>query len=250
MVHLIDRRLNDRGKSAVNRERFLRRYKTHVQDAVQEHGRRARSIDMSRAAKSGCRQGHLRARLQLRPGGDRESVLPGNREYVTGDRIPRPEGGGRRRRRQREGGDGRQPGRLRVLAVARRVHADLLRRPRAAAPAAHRVRPSAAQEHPRGLRQERRADQPRRAAHHDARRSRGASRSAARWRARRWDCKKHVRDWRGASAMPSSPRIACRSSIAWSGGSTRTAVPRRSRPALSATASCGRSRSRARSCSA
>jgi uncharacterized sporulation protein YeaH/YhbH (DUF444 family) len=27
-------------------------------------------------------------------GGDREFVLPGNREYVAGDRIPRPEGGG------------------------------------------------------------------------------------------------------------------------------------------------------------
>ena len=26
--------------------------------------------------------------------GDREHVFPGNREYVTGDRIPRPEGGG------------------------------------------------------------------------------------------------------------------------------------------------------------
>ena len=34
MVYLIDRRPNDRGKSAVNRERFLRRYKTHIQDCL------------------------------------------------------------------------------------------------------------------------------------------------------------------------------------------------------------------------
>ena len=39
-------------------------------------------------------------------GGDREFVLPGNREFVPGDRIPRPQGGGggggqRRRRRAR-----------------------------------------------------------------------------------------------------------------------------------------------------
>ena len=43
-------------------------------------------------------------------GGDREFVLPGNREYVAGDRIPRPEGacgdgGGRRRRRRGDGDD-------------------------------------------------------------------------------------------------------------------------------------------------
>ena len=34
MAQLIDRRANDRGKSAVNRERFLRRYKSHIQEAV------------------------------------------------------------------------------------------------------------------------------------------------------------------------------------------------------------------------
>ena len=34
MAHLIDRRLNDRGKNSSNRERFLRRYKTQVQEAV------------------------------------------------------------------------------------------------------------------------------------------------------------------------------------------------------------------------
>jgi uncharacterized sporulation protein YeaH/YhbH (DUF444 family) len=36
-------------------------------------------------------------------GGDREFVLPGNREYVAGDRIPRPEGSG-------SGGDGNDGG--------------------------------------------------------------------------------------------------------------------------------------------
>ena len=34
MNRLIDRRLNARGKSTVNRERFLRRYKTQIRDAV------------------------------------------------------------------------------------------------------------------------------------------------------------------------------------------------------------------------
>jgi len=34
MLQLIDRRPSSRGKSAVNRERFLRRYKSHIQAAV------------------------------------------------------------------------------------------------------------------------------------------------------------------------------------------------------------------------
>ena len=36
MSVIIDRRLNDRNKSAVNRERFLRRYKEHIQRSVQD----------------------------------------------------------------------------------------------------------------------------------------------------------------------------------------------------------------------
>jgi uncharacterized sporulation protein YeaH/YhbH (DUF444 family) len=39
-------------------------------------------------------------------GGDREFVLPGNREYVAGDRIPRPEGGGGSGGNGSEGGEG------------------------------------------------------------------------------------------------------------------------------------------------
>ena len=35
-MYLIDRRLNGRNKSAVNRERFLRRYKEHVRRAVKD----------------------------------------------------------------------------------------------------------------------------------------------------------------------------------------------------------------------
>jgi len=39
-------------------------------------------------------------------GGDREFVLPGNREYVVGDRIPRPEGSGSARGSGNEAGHG------------------------------------------------------------------------------------------------------------------------------------------------
>jgi hypothetical protein len=36
MAHFIDRRLNGKNKSAVNRQRFLRRYKSQIKKAVAE----------------------------------------------------------------------------------------------------------------------------------------------------------------------------------------------------------------------
>jgi len=36
MSYIIDRRLNDKRKSTVNRQRFLRRYRSHIRDAVND----------------------------------------------------------------------------------------------------------------------------------------------------------------------------------------------------------------------
>ena len=36
MVHFIDRRLNGKNKSAVNRQRFIRRYKSQIKKAVSD----------------------------------------------------------------------------------------------------------------------------------------------------------------------------------------------------------------------
>ncbi len=94
MNSLIDRRLNGRNKSAVNRERFLRRYKDQIRKAV--HGMiRDRSIqDMDQGGEI-----NLPARDISEPtfrhgaGGDREMVHPGNREFAKGDTFDRPQGG-------------------------------------------------------------------------------------------------------------------------------------------------------------
>ena len=95
MVHLIDRRPNDRGKSAVNRERFLRRYKSHIQEAVKKMVGDRRLADMESGGEIRVPKKDLsEPSFNFGRGGDREFVLPGNREYVAGDRIPRPEGGG------------------------------------------------------------------------------------------------------------------------------------------------------------
>jgi uncharacterized sporulation protein YeaH/YhbH (DUF444 family) len=92
---IIDRRLAGKNKSIGNRERFLRRYKQQVKEAVKRaiDGRGIRDIERGeeiRIPKKDLSEpvfGHGQ-------GGVREVVHPGNQEYVRGDRIERPKGGG------------------------------------------------------------------------------------------------------------------------------------------------------------
>jgi uncharacterized sporulation protein YeaH/YhbH (DUF444 family) len=91
---IIDRRLAGKNKSIGNRERFLRRYKDKIREAVRRavDGRGIR--DMERGEDI-----HIPRKDISEPvfhhgqGGVRETVHPGNREYVRGDRIERPKGG-------------------------------------------------------------------------------------------------------------------------------------------------------------
>jgi hypothetical protein len=92
---IIDRRLAGKNKSIGNRERFLRRYRQQVREAVKRaiDGRGIRDIERGeeiRIPKKDISEpvfGHGQ-------GGVREVVHPGNQEYVRGDRIERPKGGG------------------------------------------------------------------------------------------------------------------------------------------------------------
>ena len=95
LQQIIDRRLAGKNKSIGNRERFLRRHHNQVRDAVRRavDGRGIR--DMERGEDI-----HIPKRDISEPvfghgqGGTREMVHPGNQEYVTGDQIERPKGGG------------------------------------------------------------------------------------------------------------------------------------------------------------
>ncbi|MDE2400067.1 MAG: YeaH/YhbH family protein [Burkholderiales bacterium] len=93
--HIIDRRLAGKNKSVGNRERFLRRYKDKVREAVQ-HAINGRSIrDLEKGEDISIPKRDLSEPVFGHgEGGTREVVHPGNREYVTGDRIERPPGGG------------------------------------------------------------------------------------------------------------------------------------------------------------
>lgn len=98
MSQIIDRRRNGRHKSAVNRKRFIERYKSHikqkVQDAVSE--RSITNIDQSGETISIPDKDINEPHFRYGQGGVFEQVLPGNKEFSSGDEIRRPpkNGGG------------------------------------------------------------------------------------------------------------------------------------------------------------
>ncbi|MDB5878412.1 MAG: hypothetical protein JWQ41_1826 [Variovorax sp.] len=94
LQQIIDRRLSGKNKSIGNRERFLRRYRGQIREAVRDaiSGRGIRDLERGEDITLPKRDvsepvfGHG-------PGGNREQVHPGNQEYLKGDRIARPPGG-------------------------------------------------------------------------------------------------------------------------------------------------------------
>ncbi len=95
MATFVDRRLDGKNKSSVNRQRFIRRFKSQIKKAVTEamNGRSITDIDNGEKVNIPARDlsepvfGHG-------PGGRREAIHPGNKEFVKGDRVARPQGGG------------------------------------------------------------------------------------------------------------------------------------------------------------
>lgn len=93
---IVDRRLNGKNRSLPNRERFIRRYKSQLKKAVADVAGDSSLSDVSSGGK-------VKVRIPLKEvseptfvfgqGGDVERVVPGNRDFVPGDHIPRPKGG-------------------------------------------------------------------------------------------------------------------------------------------------------------
>lgn len=93
-MQIVDRRLNPGGKSLANRQRFIRRAKDMIRDAVRDAVSERGVRDLERGGEvkipsSGVRE----PRFHRDAVGRREHVLPGNREYLEGDTIRRPQGG-------------------------------------------------------------------------------------------------------------------------------------------------------------
>ena len=94
MLQIIDRRLAGKNKSIGNRERFMRRYKDKIKDAVRRavDGRGIRDLERGEEVRIPKKDLHEPV-FHHGSGGKRDMVHPGNEEYVLGDRIKRPQGG-------------------------------------------------------------------------------------------------------------------------------------------------------------
>jgi uncharacterized sporulation protein YeaH/YhbH (DUF444 family) len=94
-MQILDRRLNPGGKNLENRQRFLRRAKALVQQAVR-HSSQARDIsDILQGGEISIPAGGVdEPRFRHGPGGVRDNVLPGNRKFAEGDLLPRSGEGG------------------------------------------------------------------------------------------------------------------------------------------------------------
>jgi uncharacterized sporulation protein YeaH/YhbH (DUF444 family) len=106
MSQFVDRRADSKGRSAINRERFIRRYKQHIKKSVDK-------MISERSIKDMQREGNVNIpvkdisepNFRHQPGhGNVDQVFPGNKQFSEGDKIPRPEDG------QGEGKDGQQGG--------------------------------------------------------------------------------------------------------------------------------------------
>ncbi len=94
-MNIVDRRLNPQGKSLANRQRFIRRARKQILDAVREASAKQGVTDPG-DGQIGIKTDTLREpQLHHSSGvGERHHVVPGNKEYVEGDRIARPPAGG------------------------------------------------------------------------------------------------------------------------------------------------------------
>ncbi|HEX3884263.1 MAG TPA: YeaH/YhbH family protein [Stellaceae bacterium] len=95
-MNIVDRRPNPKGKSLSNRQRFLARARGEVKSAVQDALRKRKVADVGHGEKVAIPTRGITEPVfhHSRRTGKNDIVVPGNKEYVRGDEIPRPQGGG------------------------------------------------------------------------------------------------------------------------------------------------------------
>lgn len=93
-IHIVDRRLNPGSKSLENRQRFLRRAKALVQQAVKKSSHERDIKDVLEGGEVSIPLDGMDEPRFRREGGTRDMVLPGNKKFIEGDMLPRSGGGG------------------------------------------------------------------------------------------------------------------------------------------------------------
>lgn len=94
MAHFIDRRLNGKNKSTVNRQRFIRRYKQQIKKAVSDAINKRSVTDIDQGESVSIPSKDISEPIfHQGKGGVRNTVHPGNDQFTKGDKIKRPQEG-------------------------------------------------------------------------------------------------------------------------------------------------------------
>jgi uncharacterized sporulation protein YeaH/YhbH (DUF444 family) len=107
VVQIVDRRLNGKNKSAVNRQKFIHRFRSQIKKAVADAISKRSVTDLDKGEKVS-----IPAKDTSEPffhhgqGGYRERIHPGNKEFQQGDKIARPEEGSGRGKDASNSGEG------------------------------------------------------------------------------------------------------------------------------------------------
>lgn len=93
--HIIDRRSNPKGKNLPNRQRFLKKVRKNLRDQVRGAMNKRRITDGGGQDVSVPVDGISEPSFDYdRNSGGWDRILPGNKDFVVGDRIKKPESGG------------------------------------------------------------------------------------------------------------------------------------------------------------
>ncbi|MCJ8321736.1 MAG: YeaH/YhbH family protein [Colwellia sp.] len=93
MANFIDRRLNSKNKSTVNRQRFIRRYKSQIKKSVSDAINKRGVTDVDKGEDIVIPSKDLSEPIfHQGKGGIKDQVHPGNDQFIEGDRIPKPTG--------------------------------------------------------------------------------------------------------------------------------------------------------------
>jgi uncharacterized protein len=95
MTNIIDRRLNPRDKTIRNRQKFLSRSKEAIRKEVKKIIDKGSIKDIDTTKTKIKVKGVSEPSFTFdRSTGNKKWVMPGNKEYVAGDTVPKPDGGG------------------------------------------------------------------------------------------------------------------------------------------------------------
>ncbi|GAC27549.1 YeaH/YhbH family protein [Brumicola pallidula] len=107
-MQIIDRRLNQKNKSTVNRQRFIRRYRSQIKKSIADRiiNRGITDVDKNESISIPSKD-ISEPSFRHGQGGNRNRVFPGNKAFSVGDKISRPmQGEGQAGKRSSDSGEG------------------------------------------------------------------------------------------------------------------------------------------------